>query len=253
MILLCSCSIDFIDNTSQLTEEEKSLLNIDLYFTKDESKVANFSKNMLGDFHFSNGYKNNNPFNCYWSRSSGKVENGLLSLSITKDNEKFLAGEYKSNNVYSYGYYSTSMKAIKNQGVISSFFTYTGYPWDEIDIEFLGEKTTGIQLNYYHNGIGKHEYYYNLGFDGSIDFHEYGFYWDNTQIVWFVDGRPIHYANVEIPENSMHIIANVWNGKGKAFDEWCGSFDENTNLPLTAQYEWFGYSNQKLKLKSEEK
>ena len=41
-----------------------------------------------------------------------------------------------SDKFYSYGYYETSMKAIKNDGVISSFFTYTGpsdnNPWDEI-------------------------------------------------------------------------------------------------------------------------
>ena len=34
------------------------------------------------------------------------------------------------------------MKAIKNDGVVSSLFTYTGpsedNPWDEIDVEILG-------------------------------------------------------------------------------------------------------------------
>ena len=64
------------------------------------------------------------------------------------------------------------MKPIKNDGVVSSFFTYTGPSdgtrWDEIDIEFLGKNTTQVQFNYYTNGVGNHEYLYNLGFDVTL-------------------------------------------------------------------------------------
>jgi len=42
---------------------------------------------------------------------------------------------------FGYGYYEVRMKAAKNVGIVSSFFTYTGpsdnNPWDEIDIEFF--------------------------------------------------------------------------------------------------------------------
>ena len=38
-------------------------------------------------------------------------------------------------------------------------------PWDEIDFEFLGYDTTKVQLNYYTDGVGGHEYMLDLGFD----------------------------------------------------------------------------------------
>lgn len=46
-----------------------------------------------------------------------------------------------------------------------------------IDIEILGKDTTKVQLNYYTDGVGKHEYMYDLGFDSSEAFHTYGFDW----------------------------------------------------------------------------
>lgn len=67
------------------------------------------------------------------------------------------------------------MQPISNPGVVSSFFTYTGpsdnNPWDEIDIEFLGKDTTKVQFNYYTNGVGGHEFLYDLGFDASESYH----------------------------------------------------------------------------------
>lgn len=44
----------------------------------------------------------------------------------------------------------------------------------EIDIEVLGKDTTKVQFNYYTNGVGNHEYMYDLGFDASEGFHTYG-------------------------------------------------------------------------------
>ena len=133
------------------------------------------------------------------------------------------------------------MKAAKCPGVISSFFTYTYNPWDEIDIEFLGDDTTKIQLNYYTNGKGKHEFIYELGFDGSEDFHEYAFDWQKDSITWYVDGKPVHKADVEIPAASGQIMMNLWNVHENV-SEWAGRFDES-KLPVTAQYQWIGYQS----------
>lgn len=77
-----------------------------------------------------------------------------MSLTIDKDTTgkyEYSGAEYRTNDFYSYGYYETSMQPIKNDGVVSSFFTYTGSsdnnPWDEIDIEILGKDTTKVQFN----------------------------------------------------------------------------------------------------------
>ena len=192
------------------------------------------------NFFLANGYKNGDPFNCYWKRSAGALEDGVLKLNLFKEGDRYYGAEYRSSrNEFHYGYYATRMKSASCSGVISSFFTYTYYPcWDEIDIEFLGKDTTKVQFNYYTNGQGNHEYVYNLGFDASLDFHEYGFEWLPDSITWYVDGYKVYRATKDIPSNPQHIMMNLWNQKGQ--DAWAGAFDE-TKLPVQAQYEFIAY------------
>ncbi len=241
-------SIEEIVSASLSTEDslDTYLASISSYLTKEEDKILTFDNDNIDGFHLSNGYKNGDPFDCYWKKESSLIENGNLSLVLSKEGDKYYSGEIRSRNTYSHGYFSVSMKGVKHNGVISSFFAYIGQPWDEIDIEFLGDKENVVQFNYYHNGVGKHEFLYELGFDWSLDFHEYAFYWDEKEIVWFVDGTPVHYTQAEIPQASMKIYANLWNGKGEDFIEWCGLFEDDGMLSLTAQYEWFGYSARSL-------
>jgi endoglucanase len=133
------------------------------------------------------------------------------------------------------------MKAAKCPGVISSFFTYTGRPWDEIDIEFLGDDTTRVQFNYYTKGKGHHEYIYHLGFDASEDFHEYAFDWREDSITWYVDGKAVYKATKDIPTTPGQIMMNIWNVADSSAD-WAGRFDESY-LPLRAEYQWIGYQS----------
>ena len=135
------------------------------------------------------------------------------------------------------------MKAIKNDGVVSSFFTYTGpsdnNPWDEIDIEILGKDTTKVQFNYFTDGKGNHEYLYDLGFDASEDFHDYAFEWHKDKIVWFVDGKEAYTAAENIPVTPGKIMMNAWCGTG--VDSWLNAFDDS-KMPLTAEYEKISFT-----------
>ncbi len=140
------------------------------------------------------------------------------------------------------------MQAIKNDGVVSSFFTYTGpsddNPWDEIDIEILGKDTTKVQLNYYRNGKGGHEKMIDLGFDSSQDFHRYGFDWQQGKITWYVDGKEVYSMSGDVPVTPSKIMMNVWPGVGYRSAEedtvaWLKNFDGKT--PLTAYYQWVTY------------
>ncbi len=162
-----------------------------------------------------------------------------MQLFLTEAQNGFGGAEYRSSAFYSYGFYSVSMKAANCPGVISSFFTYTGNPWDEIDIEFLGKNTEEIQFNYYTRGSGGHEFVYALGFDGAAEFHEYAFLWLPESITWYVDGKAVHTARENIPSASAQIMMNVWNCRGN--DGWSGKFEEEL-LPVCASYEWIGYS-----------
>ena len=203
--------------------------------------IADFRAGESPLFFASAGWTNGNPFDCGWYAENAVVKDGALHLSIDKDSTgkyNYSGGEYRTNDHYSYGYYETSMQAIKNDGVVSSFFTYTGpsenNPWDEIDVEILGKDTTKVQFNYYTNGQGNHEYMYDLGFDASEGYHTYGFDWQKDSITWYVDGKAVYTATSNIPSTPSRIMMNTWPGIG--VDSWLKAFDGTT--PLTARYQW---------------
>ncbi len=209
--------------------------------TTEDSKIAVFSDGAPEGFWARNDRGNGPPFNCSFSNGNSVIADGLLTLSLTKSDRGYAGAEYRSQAKFSYGFYSVRMKAAKCPGVISSFFTYTGWPWDEIDIEFLGDDTTRVQFNYYTNGEGGHEYVYRLGFDASEDFHEYAFDWQEDSITWYVDGKPVYRATKDIPSHAGQIMMNLWN-VADSNAGWAGKFDES-KLPVEAQYEWIGYQS----------
>jgi len=194
-----------------------------------------------------NGWSNGGQFNVTWRKSNCTFNEDKMQLVISEDKAggsiPYAGAEYRTRKFYGYGRYEVSMKPIKNDGVVSSFFTYTGpsdkNPWDEIDIEFLGKDTTKVQFNYFTGGRGNHEYMHELGFDASEEFHTYAFEWHADKIVWFVDGVEVYTATSNIPKTRGKIMMNAWCGKG--VDAWLKAFDPS-NMPLTAEYEWFSYT-----------
>lgn len=140
------------------------------------------------------------------------------------------------------------MKPLKKAGTISSFFTYTGEAdgtrWDEIDIEFLGDDTTKVQFNYYSDSVGEHEKIYELGFDASEEWHNYGFEWREDCIIWYVDGKAVYKATENIPITNAKIMTNLWNVDTENYPDlkdWAGVFDGNTD-GATAEYSWIGFN-----------
>ncbi|MBE6836682.1 MAG: glycosyl hydrolase family protein [Ruminococcus sp.] len=189
------------------------------------------------DFQIANGWSNGGMFDCIWSNKNVLFEDDVMKLIIDEMVEgKYRGGEYRTNEFFGYGFYEVEMKPIKNVGVVSSFFTYTGpsdgNPWDEIDIEFLGKNTNIVQFNYFTNGVGNHERIHQLGFDASEEFHKYGFLWEEGKITWFVDGVAVHTADKDIPVTPSKIMMNVWPGKNVI--AWLGKYDGTT--PITAEY-----------------
>lgn len=226
-ILLCSCGKAPASDTAHT-------LSVD--FTNGGSEL----------FEESNGWCNGSMFNVTWRKDNISFENGIMKLKLDNDSDEgktvpYSGGEYRSKDFYGYGRYETSMKAIKNDGVVSSFFTYTGpsdsNPWDEIDVEILGKDTTKVQFNYFTDGKGGNEYLYDLGFDAAEDFHTYGFEWCENSITWYVDGEAVHTAEKNIPTTAGKIMMNVWCGKD--VDEWLKPYDGT--VPLTAEYKTITY------------
>ena len=121
----------------------------------EASAASRFSGSYFGtgfDYHdsgtmeISDGWSNGGMFDCTWSRNNVSFSGGKMNLSIKGGWGNFTGAEYRTKQAFGFGMYDVSMKPIKNDGVVSSFFTYTGPSdgtvWDEIDIEFLGKDTT---------------------------------------------------------------------------------------------------------------
>lgn len=235
----------FVLGLSSCSNEEphQSVEGLENRITKEDDILQRFedghNQSIFNIAYWSNGY----PFNCRWSPKSVDFSDEVMNVSLFEENGTYFGGEYRTHKRYGYGYYSVMMQPIKCDGVISSFFTYTGFPWDEIDIEFLGDDTTNVQFNYYTKGKGNHEFHYKLGFDASEGMHEYGFYWAPDSITWYVDTVPVYRAVKDIPTTPGQILCNVWNVHPD-YKSWAGLF-KGDNLPVTAKYKWFAYSEHK--------
>ena len=171
-----------------------------------EQELIDFRNGQSSFFEISNGYSNGDPFGCTWTSDNAVYNKEGFHISVTKKDEKWYGGEQRtggSDGTFTYGYFGCTMKPAKAAGTASTFFTYTGpsenNPHDEIDIEFLGKDTTKVQFNYFVDDSHGNEYIYNLGFDASEEYHQYGFYWGKDEIVWYVDLVPVYKVSGSVP------------------------------------------------------
>lgn len=225
--------------------------------------LADWSDGAVRTVFESDGWSNGSVFNTQWKADNVKYENGAMKLTITENpdgseatNNEYFGGEGRTYQYFGYGDFEVCMKPAKKVGTASTFFTCTGdydtnpitgkpNPWDEIDIEFLGSDTTKVQFNYYVNGQGGHEYMYNLGFDASEEFHEYGFRWTEDYIVWFVDDEPVYKVEAStdnpLPSTAGRILMNYWCGTEEA-EGWMGEYSNPGSEG--AEYKWVKTSAQ---------
>ncbi len=216
----------------------------------DGTVLADFSEGAAETFFESDGWTNRDVFNVAWKKQNVTYNDGAMQLKITENpdgsmetHDGYFAGEARSYQYFGYGDYSVKMKPAKKAGTASTFFTCTGpydeneegepNPHDEIDIEFLGSDTTKVQFNYFVNGVGDHEYMYDLGFDASEEYHEYGYRWTSEYIEWFVDGEPVHKVtateSTPLPTTPGRILMNHWCGTEKA-EGWMGKYELDSSI-----------------------
>ena len=206
----------------------------DTYIGFDDLEEANKYK-------VSNGFGNGGMFLSRWDKENVKLNNGIGELSLyDKDNINY-GSELRSLEGFQYGYFGGRVKTFKKSGTVQSIFTYNGgrYAHDEIDIEFLGKNTTKVQFNYYHNGVGGHEYLYDLGFDSSEEYHDYGFKWEKDRITWFVDFVAVYQVRAKLPQWGYFYI-NVWAGTSKV-KNWLGEYVSDNDVH-TACYDYLSYA-----------
>ena len=220
--------------------------------------LADFSNGAVEAMFPSDGWSNGSVFNVWWAGSNVTYNDGQMQLNISPAGDDveqdYYGGEMRTGLYYGYGDYSVSMKPSKDEGTASTFFTCTGpydinadgepNPWDEIDIEFLGKDTTGVQFNYYVDGQGGHAHRHQLGSAAPAPLHEYGFRWEEDSITWFVDGEAVYSVNTEdngpMPSTPGRILMNFWCGTADA-EGWMGAYSAETSQ---ADYQWVKTSAQ---------
>jgi len=192
--------------------------------------------------------KNGDPFNCTFNPANISFNHGIMSLNLLRNGGAYTSAEYRTaDEKYSFGYYETRMKAAKGAGLMSgSFFTYAGVfgqkSHNEIDFEVLGKDPTQVQLNYYYAGTGvdqSNAKLIDLGFDASQGFHNYGFLWSRNSIKWYIDGKLVHTATENIPQNPCKIMVNIWSGTSTV-EGWLGGVYGGNGA--SAQYDWIKYT-----------
>ena len=272
----CETILNWFDKTAN-----QLLPNVELTDKALEAeKIIDFGEGKNTAVLFSSdGWSNGDVFNVVWRDKNVHYENGIMRLGITAEEDSdwidgaevkynYTAGEARTQNYYHYGDYEVSMKPSANPGTASTFFVCTGpydekivldaegnetivkNPHDEIDIEFLGQDTTHVQFNFFVNGKGQNEYMYDLGFDASLEFHRYGFRWEENAITWFVDGEPVYKVTTDttvqeagnvrivekLPSTAGRILTNYWCGNERAWG-WMGKYNGETKDNGT-QYQW---------------
>jgi beta-glucanase (GH16 family) len=154
----------------------------------------------------------------------------------------YSCAQYQTRNTYGYGEYKVAIKPAKQAGVVTGFFLYDEVNRDEIDIEFVGDRSTEVQFNYYKNGVydATHEYRYTLPFEPSAAYHVYSFTWSSTGISWSVDGTVVHTVAgtaATLPSTPGKIMANLWT---PTETDWAGAM--SYSAAVTSSFNFISYN-----------
>lgn len=117
---------------------------------------------------------------------------------------KYSSGEINTKWNFPYGKIEARIKIPKGKGFWPAFWTFAGYPWNELDIfEFWNEndifhhydpsklsKVHHMTSHYDYDGDGNESLCGTryTGFDFSQDFHIFTLIWQPNTITWYVDG-----------------------------------------------------------------
>ena len=197
------------------------------------------------NYYVMDGFSNGGMFLSTWNKNNLSLDNGIAGFTLS-DNltlSKNEGTEIKSIESFKYGYFGARMKAFAKEGTVQSVFTYSNETHqDEIDIEILGKDTTKVQFNYYQNGVGDHEYVYDLGFDAKEAYHDYGFKWEENHITWYVDHVMVYEVEAYLKEPG-NLFANVWAGNSEVegISTWLGEYQPSETSSV-AYYDYLSYA-----------
>ncbi|POS87817.1 hypothetical protein EPUL_000682 [Erysiphe pulchra] len=143
-----------------------------------------------------------------------------------------------------FGKVSMTMKTAPGAGIVSSLVLQSD-TLDEIDMEWLGARTSDMQTNYFGKGDTTT---YDRGAFNPVPNHQnrfitYTVEWTSSQITWSVDGKvvriltPSTAASNQYPQTPMQVKFGVWSGGDSANSpgtiSWSGGPTEYSKGPFT--------------------
>ena len=152
-----------------------------------------------------------------WTVKSGTADqtDEGVTLSIRK---KMDSPTMQSNFYLFFGIVESWVKMAPGKGVVSSVVLQSD-DLDEIDWEWVGYNTSGVQSNYY--GKGNHSSYSRAGYhavdhaDGQ--FHNYTTHWTRDTLQWWIDRqlvRTLNYADAldgnNFPQTPCNVRIGIW-------------------------------------------
>lgn len=165
-----------------------------------------------------------------------------LSLSARKQRTRissYTSAEFQLAGFYGYGRYEVVMQAAEAEGVVSTFFVYSGPdmddPHDEIDVELLGRSPRRVQLNHFGDSQ-KDPGDIQVWFDTTRGLHLYAFEWLPDSITWYADGIQIRRitsktSSAPLPRTTGRVMMSVW-AANRLSALWAGepSFERSTAI-----------------------
>lgn len=147
---------------------------------------------------------------------------------------RFAGASVRREEASHYGLYEVRMRAARQPGVVTGFFTYTGPHYGsshhEIDIEFLGRNTRQMHVAWFVDGHLENKFI-DLGFDAAEKFADYAFAWCPDRLRWFADGKLIYEhlaSDAPIPTLPGRLFVNVW-AADPSIASWAGEIDAATS------------------------
>jgi beta-glucanase (GH16 family) len=158
-----------------------------------------------------------------------------------------------SDATFSQGRLEARLKPNCVSGTVSGFFLYRADPWQELDVEFLGNQPTKVQttinVNKGAEGDRNNEAKFlkvvsDLGFNACEDFHRYVIEWNAQAVRFYVDDRLIDERKAgeyELPNLPMSLRINLWPTN---MDYWAGGLNPS-QLPAIFEMDWLDISSAK--------
>lgn len=197
-----------------------------------------------------------------FSDETASIEDGQLLLRLLPapegtradgEDKLFLGAEVRSTATLTYGRVRARIRFARASAVVSSLVTiYTPWPadnWNELDIESLGKDPNEVQFNtMIYDGPPveppvttsvaptQDPHLEQLGFDSSLDYHEYTIEWTPEQATFWVDGEQRYawskdIARMTLPQN---VLLTIWASDSSS---WAGPVTEET-AGATVAYDW---------------